>query len=48
SWGSSTDWSRIDLRNNGKDHPDQAENSSFSGSKKELRGFEAEADGVRS
>ncbi|GJT95970.1 putative reverse transcriptase domain-containing protein [Tanacetum coccineum] len=48
NWGSLTDWSRIDPRNNGKDHPDQAENSSCSGSTKELRGFEVKADGVRS
>ncbi|GKD47363.1 putative reverse transcriptase domain-containing protein [Tanacetum coccineum] len=46
SWGSSTDWSGIDPRNNGKDRPDQAENSSCSGSTKELRGFEAKVDGL--
>nr|GFB86456.1 putative reverse transcriptase domain-containing protein [Tanacetum cinerariifolium] len=46
--GSSTDWSQADLRNNGKDHLDQAENSNFSGSTKELRCFEAKANGVRS
>ncbi|GJZ88448.1 putative reverse transcriptase domain-containing protein [Tanacetum coccineum] len=34
SWRSSTNWSRNDSRNNGKDHPDQAENSSCSGSTK--------------
>nr|GEU87417.1 putative reverse transcriptase domain-containing protein [Tanacetum cinerariifolium] len=34
----STDWSGIDPRNNGKDRPDQAENSSCSGSIKELPG----------
>ncbi|GKC56559.1 hypothetical protein Tco_1084157 [Tanacetum coccineum] len=34
SWRSSTDWSRNDLRNNRKERPDQAENSSCSGSKK--------------
>nr|GEZ73980.1 putative reverse transcriptase domain-containing protein [Tanacetum cinerariifolium] len=34
---SSTDWSRNDPRNNGKDHPDKAENSSCLGSTKELR-----------
>ncbi|GJT57367.1 putative reverse transcriptase domain-containing protein [Tanacetum coccineum] len=33
--------------NNGKDRPDQAENSSCSGSIKELRLFEAKADGVQ-
>nr|GEU77891.1 hypothetical protein [Tanacetum cinerariifolium] len=33
-WRISTDWSGIDPRNNGKDRPDQAENSSCSGSKK--------------
>nr|GFB81472.1 putative reverse transcriptase domain-containing protein [Tanacetum cinerariifolium] len=33
---SSTDWSRNDPRNNEKDRPDQAENSSCSGSTKEL------------
>ncbi|GJX09390.1 putative reverse transcriptase domain-containing protein [Tanacetum coccineum] len=47
-WGSSIDWSGIDPRNNGKDHPDQAKNSSCSRSTKELRGFEVKADGVRS
>ncbi|GKF64735.1 hypothetical protein Tco_0188183, partial [Tanacetum coccineum] len=47
SWRSSTDWFGIDPRNNGKDRPDQAENSSCSGLTKELRGFEAKADGVR-
>nr|GEY05198.1 putative reverse transcriptase domain-containing protein [Tanacetum cinerariifolium] len=31
SWRSSTDWSGIDTRNNGKDRPDQAENSSCLG-----------------
>ncbi|GKF38687.1 hypothetical protein Tco_0118748, partial [Tanacetum coccineum] len=31
-----TDWSRIDPRNNGKDHPDQAKDASCSGSTKEL------------
>nr|GEZ26571.1 putative reverse transcriptase domain-containing protein [Tanacetum cinerariifolium] len=36
SWRSSTDWSEMDPRNNGKDHPDQAKNSSCSGSTKEL------------
>nr|GEY86039.1 putative reverse transcriptase domain-containing protein [Tanacetum cinerariifolium] len=35
-------------RNNKKDRLDQAENSSCSGSTKELRQFEAKADGVRS
>ncbi|GKA54941.1 putative reverse transcriptase domain-containing protein [Tanacetum coccineum] len=42
-WRSSTDWSGIDPRNSGKDHPDQAENSSYTGSTKELRGFEVKA-----
>ncbi|GKE56536.1 putative reverse transcriptase domain-containing protein [Tanacetum coccineum] len=37
SWRSSTDWSRNDPGNNGKDRPDQAENSSCSGPTKELR-----------
>nr|GFB53009.1 putative reverse transcriptase domain-containing protein [Tanacetum cinerariifolium] len=37
SWRSSTDWSRNDPRNNEKDRPDQAENSSCSGLTKELR-----------
>ncbi|GJS34339.1 hypothetical protein Tco_0532721 [Tanacetum coccineum] len=46
-WGSPTDWSRIDLRNNGKDRPDQAEDASCSGSTKELRRSETKADGVR-
>ncbi|GJX64448.1 putative reverse transcriptase domain-containing protein [Tanacetum coccineum] len=36
SWGSSTDWSRINLRNNGKDRPDQAKDASARGSTKEL------------
>ncbi|GJR52957.1 hypothetical protein Tco_1403478 [Tanacetum coccineum] len=35
-WGSSTDWSRINPRNNEKDRPDQAEDASCSGSTKEL------------
>ncbi|GJT04394.1 hypothetical protein Tco_0838856 [Tanacetum coccineum] len=46
-WGSPTDWSRIDPRNNGKDRPDQAKDASCSGSTKELRRSEAKADGVR-
>ncbi|GKA99473.1 putative reverse transcriptase domain-containing protein [Tanacetum coccineum] len=46
-WGSPTDWSRIDPRNNGKDRPDQAEDASCSGSTKELRQSEMKADGVR-
>ncbi|GJV40494.1 hypothetical protein Tco_1418934 [Tanacetum coccineum] len=36
SWRSPTDWSRINLRNNGKDHPDQAKDASCSGSTKSL------------
>ncbi|GKD15140.1 hypothetical protein Tco_1199547 [Tanacetum coccineum] len=35
-WGSPTDWSRIDPRNNGKDHPDQVEDASCSGLTKKL------------
>ncbi|GJR21575.1 hypothetical protein Tco_0970102 [Tanacetum coccineum] len=46
-WGSPTDWSGIDPRNNGKDRPDQAEDASCSGSTKELRRSEMKADGVR-
>ncbi|GJR87058.1 hypothetical protein Tco_0211069 [Tanacetum coccineum] len=46
-WGSPTDWSRIDLRNNGKDRPDQAKDASSSGLPKELRRSETKADGVR-
>ncbi|GJY73920.1 hypothetical protein Tco_0478351 [Tanacetum coccineum] len=30
-WGSPTDWSGINPRNNRKDHPDQAEDASCSG-----------------
>nr|GFA90590.1 reverse transcriptase domain-containing protein [Tanacetum cinerariifolium] len=37
SWRSSTDWFGNDPRNNEKDLPDQVENSSCSGSTKELR-----------
>ncbi|GKG48761.1 hypothetical protein Tco_0512908, partial [Tanacetum coccineum] len=47
SWGSPTDWSGIDPRNNRKDHPDQAKDASCSGSTKELRRSEAKADGVQ-
>ncbi|GJT22016.1 retrovirus-related pol polyprotein from transposon TNT 1-94 [Tanacetum coccineum] len=46
-WGSPTDWSGIDPRNNRKDRPGQAENASCSGSTKELRRSETKADGVR-
>ncbi|GKB62854.1 putative reverse transcriptase domain-containing protein [Tanacetum coccineum] len=46
-WGSPTDGSRIDPRNNGKDRPDQAKDASSSGSTKELRRLEMKADGVR-
>ncbi|GKC50480.1 hypothetical protein Tco_1073225 [Tanacetum coccineum] len=46
-WGSPTDWSGIDPRNNGKDRPDQAKDASCSGSTKELRRSEMKADGVR-
>ncbi|GJT20536.1 hypothetical protein Tco_0890473 [Tanacetum coccineum] len=46
-WGSPTDWSGIDPRNNGKDRPDQAEDASYSGSTKELRRSETKADGVQ-
>ncbi|GKF92831.1 hypothetical protein Tco_0279550 [Tanacetum coccineum] len=46
-WGSPTDWSGIDPRNNRKDRPDQAKDSSSSRSKKELRLSETKADGVR-
>ncbi|GJR29372.1 putative reverse transcriptase domain-containing protein [Tanacetum coccineum] len=42
-----TDWSRIDLRNNRKDHPDQAKDASCSGSTKELCRSEVKADEVR-
>ncbi|GJZ51351.1 hypothetical protein Tco_0605866 [Tanacetum coccineum] len=49
SWRSSTDWSGNDPRNNGKDCPDQAENSSCSGPtksyadlKRKLMEFEVE------
>ncbi|GJU60433.1 putative reverse transcriptase domain-containing protein [Tanacetum coccineum] len=41
-----TNRSKNDPRNNGKDCLDQAENSSYSGSTKELRLFEEKADGV--
>ncbi|GJT43234.1 hypothetical protein Tco_0951949 [Tanacetum coccineum] len=46
-WGSPTDWSRINPRNNIKDRPDQAKDASCSGSTKELRQSEVKADGVR-
>ncbi|GJR39428.1 putative reverse transcriptase domain-containing protein [Tanacetum coccineum] len=46
-WGSPTDWSGIDPRNNEKDRPDQAKDASCSGSTKELRRSETKADGVR-
>ncbi|GJR84294.1 hypothetical protein Tco_0155079 [Tanacetum coccineum] len=46
-WGSPTDWSGIDPRNNGRDRPDQAEDASCTGSTKELRRSETKADGVR-
>ncbi|GJW25936.1 putative reverse transcriptase domain-containing protein [Tanacetum coccineum] len=46
-WGSPTDWSGIDPRNNGKDRPDQAKDASSSGSTKELRRSKTKADGVR-
>ncbi|GKF69850.1 hypothetical protein Tco_0202907, partial [Tanacetum coccineum] len=46
-WGSPTDRSGIDPRNNGKDRPDQAEDASCSGSTKELRRSKTKADGVR-
>ncbi|GJR10228.1 putative reverse transcriptase domain-containing protein [Tanacetum coccineum] len=45
-WGSPTDWSRINPRNDGKDCPDQAKDASGTGSTKELRRSEAKADGV--
>ncbi|GJW58436.1 putative reverse transcriptase domain-containing protein [Tanacetum coccineum] len=45
-WGSPTDWSRIDPRNNVKDRPDQVEDASCSGSIKELRRSKMKADGV--
>ncbi|GJX19260.1 putative reverse transcriptase domain-containing protein [Tanacetum coccineum] len=47
SWGSLTDQSGIDPRNNGKDRPNQAEDASCSGSTKELRRSETQADGVQ-
>ncbi|GJY30997.1 hypothetical protein Tco_0414492 [Tanacetum coccineum] len=43
-WGSPTDWSGINPRNNGKDRPDQAKDASCSGSTKELCRSEAKAD----
>ncbi|GJT90152.1 hypothetical protein Tco_1078997 [Tanacetum coccineum] len=46
-WGSPTDWSGINPRNNGKDHPDQAKDASCSGSTKELCRSEMKADRVR-
>ncbi|GJS86434.1 hypothetical protein Tco_0769070 [Tanacetum coccineum] len=46
-WGSPTDGSGIDPRNNGKDRHDQAKDASSSGSTKELRRSETKADGVR-
>ncbi|GJW66383.1 reverse transcriptase domain-containing protein, partial [Tanacetum coccineum] len=46
-WGSPTDGSGIDLRNNGKDRPDQAKDASRSRSTKELRRPEMKADRVR-
>ncbi|GJS09837.1 putative reverse transcriptase domain-containing protein, partial [Tanacetum coccineum] len=46
-WGSPTDWSRINPRNNGKDRPDQAKDASCSGSTKELCRSEMKANGVR-
>ncbi|GKF92430.1 hypothetical protein Tco_0279149 [Tanacetum coccineum] len=46
-WGSSTNWSIINPRNNRKDRPDQAKDASYSGSTKELRRSEMKADGVR-
>ncbi|GJU06044.1 hypothetical protein Tco_1122474 [Tanacetum coccineum] len=46
-WGSPTDWSGIDPRNNEKDCPDQAKDASSLGSTKELRRLETKADGVR-
>ncbi|GKC19145.1 hypothetical protein Tco_1021295 [Tanacetum coccineum] len=36
-WGSPTDWSGINPRNNRKDRPDQAKDASCAGSTKELR-----------
>ncbi|GJX86652.1 putative reverse transcriptase domain-containing protein, partial [Tanacetum coccineum] len=47
SWGSPTDWSGIDPRNNGKYRPDQAKDANSSGSTKELRRSEMKADGFR-
>ncbi|GJV13588.1 putative reverse transcriptase domain-containing protein [Tanacetum coccineum] len=46
-WGSPTDGSGIDPRNNRKDCPDQAKDASSSGSTKELRRSKMKADGVR-
>ncbi|GJZ35944.1 putative reverse transcriptase domain-containing protein, partial [Tanacetum coccineum] len=46
-WGSPTDGSGIDPRNNGKHRPDQAKDASSSRSTKELRRSEKKADGVR-
>ncbi|GJU72869.1 hypothetical protein Tco_1264274, partial [Tanacetum coccineum] len=44
-WGSPTDGSGIDLRNNGKDHLDQVKDASSSRSTKELRRSETKVDG---
>ncbi|GKC12089.1 putative reverse transcriptase domain-containing protein, partial [Tanacetum coccineum] len=46
-WGSPTDGSGINPRNNRKDRPDQAKDASSSGSTKELRQLKMKADGVR-
>ncbi|GKG51516.1 hypothetical protein Tco_0541900, partial [Tanacetum coccineum] len=46
-WGSPTDWSRINPRNNEKDRPDQAKDASCSRSTKELHRSETQANGVR-
>ncbi|GJV89649.1 hypothetical protein Tco_1533587 [Tanacetum coccineum] len=46
-WGNPTDWFGTDPRNNGKYHPDQAEDASCSGSTKELCRSEMQANGVR-
>ncbi|GKA49245.1 putative reverse transcriptase domain-containing protein [Tanacetum coccineum] len=46
-WGSPTDWSGIDPRNNGKDRPNKAKDASCSGSTKELCRSETKADGFR-
>ncbi|GKG19230.1 hypothetical protein Tco_0376329, partial [Tanacetum coccineum] len=47
NWGGPTDWLGINPGNNRKDHPDQAKDTSGTGSTKELRRSEAKADEIR-